>query len=253
MNYTCLDAPMNNVTLQTPQETIQKKEGTCEDLSILLCSLLSNIGLTSHLVFTNTHVYAMVSDINADDLWHVAEQSLIHHVEDLFGEAMFQEYHVTQPVNTGESMNAVGDRNKTFDGLIDYMSIDYSFHSDQPLILFVMPSGDFANVSPIPEWTQTNVTDATGTIPQLFTFGGIVLYNGGMHSATVTLDITFSFQASFYKTYNKDKLTVYGVWGKDAVLLDPTLGDFGFPGYDAVVVGVKKVFDPLTNHYVTLS
>lgn len=252
LNYTCLVAPMNNATLQTPQQTIQRKQGTCEDLSLLLCSLLSNIGMTSYLVFTTTHVYAMVSDVNANDLWYVAEQSLIHQVENRFGEAIFQEYHVTQPVDTGESMYAVGDRNKTFDGLIDYMSIDYSFHSDQPLILFVMPSGDFANVSPIPEWTQTNVTNATGTIPQLFTFGGIILYNGGIHTATVTLDITFSFQASFYKTYNEDKLIVYRVWGKNAVLLDPTLGDYGFPGYDDAVTGVKKAIDPLTRAYVTL-
>jgi len=90
LNYTCLVAPMNNTTLQTPQQTIQQKQGTCEDLSILLCSLLSNIGLTSSLVFTNAHVYSMVSDVNANDLWHVAEQSLIHQTEEIFGEPIFQ-------------------------------------------------------------------------------------------------------------------------------------------------------------------
>ena len=62
-NYTCTAAPLGSETLQTPQETIQKKEGTCEDLSILLCSLLSNIGMTSYLVFTDDHVYALASDV----------------------------------------------------------------------------------------------------------------------------------------------------------------------------------------------
>jgi hypothetical protein len=68
----------------------------------------------------------------------------------------------------------------------------------------------------------------------------------------VTVDLIFSFEASFYQTYNKDALTVYTLWGKNAVLLDPTVGNFGFPGYDAAVVGVKKAIDPLTKEYVTL-
>jgi hypothetical protein len=256
LNYTCLVAPMNNATLQTPQQTIQKKEGTCEDLSILLCSLLSNIGMTSYLVFTNTHVYAMVSDVNADDLWHVAEQSLIHQVEDVFGESIMQAYYFTTTVKPSEPNNEVffagGEKNKTFDGLIDYMTIDYSFNSDLPLHFFVVPTADLDPFTPIPEWTQLNVTTAAGIIPQLYTFGGIVLYNPWELNATVTLDLTFSFQASFYQTYNEDTLTVYRAWGKDAILLDPTLGDYGFPGYDDSVTGVKKVIDPFTKEYITL-
>jgi hypothetical protein len=68
----------------------------------------------------------------------------------------------------------------------------------------------------------------------------------------VNVDLLFKFQPSFYKTYNKNKLTVYHLWGKNAVILDPTGGDFGFPGYDAAVVGIKKAIDPVTKEYVTL-
>jgi hypothetical protein len=258
MNYTCLNTPLNNQTLQTPQETIERKQGTCEDLSILLCSLLSNIGLTSHLVFTNAHVYAMVSDVNSDDLWDVAEQSLIHHVEDVFGEPLSQSYYQTYALPPNGVLYAGGEENKTFAGVIDSMIIDYNLQSDQQLTLFVIPTwteysefqnGDFANFTSINQW---NFTNTTGTIPELSTFGGIMLYNGGIQTATVTVDLIFSFEASFYQTYNKDALTVYTLWGKNAVLLDPTVGNFGFPGYDAAVVGVKKAIDPLTKEYVTL-
>ncbi|HWR62894.1 MAG TPA: transglutaminase-like domain-containing protein [Candidatus Thermoplasmatota archaeon] len=250
---------MNNATLQTPQQTIRKKEGTCEDLSILLCSLLSNIGMTSYLVFTTTHVYAMVSDVNADDLWHVAEQSLIHQVEDVFGEPILQSYNQTYDLPSHGVLYAGGEDEKTFAGVIDSLTIDYNLQSNQELTLFVVPTwteynefqiGDYANFTAIDQW---NFTSATGTIPELSTFGGIMLYNGGMQTATVTVDITFSFEASFYKTYNKDELTVYRVWGKDAVLLDPTLEDFGFAGYDAEIHGMKKVIDPLTQEYIILS
>lgn len=259
MNYTCLAAPKNNTTLQTPQETIQKKQGTCEDLSILLCSLLSNIGLTSYLVFTNTHVYAMVSDANADDLWNVAEQSLIHHAEDVFGEPIQQSYYQTYTLPSMGVLYAGGEEGKTYADVIDSMTIDYNIQSDQQLTLFVVPTwteynefmkGDFANFTPIDQW---NFTNTTGTIPELSTYGGIMLYNAGAQTAAVTVDLFFSFQPSFYKTYNKDALTVFSIWGKDALLLDPTLDDFGFPGYDANVSGVKKAINPETKEYVTLS
>ncbi len=258
MNYTCLATTLDAETLQTPQETIEKKEGTCEDLSILLCSLLSNMGLTSYLVFTDTHVYAMVSDVNADDLWHVAEQSLIGQVEDIFGEPIMQSYYQTYELPPTGVLYAGGEEGKTFAGVIDSMTIDYNIQSDSQLTLFVVPTwteysefqnGDFANFTPSDQW---NFTSTTGTIPEMSTFGGIMLYNPSVQTATVTVDLIFSFQASFYRTYNKDALTLYTVWGKDAVLLDPTLGDFGFPGYDATVVGVKKAIDPVTKAYVTL-
>jgi len=258
LNYTCLVAPMNNTTLQTPQQTIQQKQGTCEDLSILLCSLLSNIGLTSSLVFTNAHVYSMVSDVNANDLWHVAEQSLIHQTEEIFGESIFQSLYQTIELPPNVPSLAGPEGEKTFKGVIDFMTIDYNIQSDQQLMLFVVPTwtdydkfrnGDFANFTYIDQW---NFTSTSGTIPEMYTFGGIMLYNPGTLTATVTLDVIFSFQASFYNTYNKDALTIYRVWGKDAILLDPTLGDFGFPGYDTAVSGVKKAIDPLTQDYIIL-
>ena len=254
MNYTCLNTPLNNQTLQTPQETIQKKEGTCEDLSILLCSLLSNIGLTSYLVFTNTHVYAMVSDVNNDDLWNVAEHSLLLFVEETFGEPLSQP--VQQPLSfVPLEMKYIGGlENQTyaFAGIIDYMTIDYTIESDQPMDVFVVGSqsdffilneNDLEHFIPFEEWLQ--VTTITGTSPQLDTYGGFIIFNNNQtQAATVNVDLLFKFQPSFYKTYNKNKLTVYHLWGKNAVILDPTVGDFGFPGYDAAVVGIKKAIDP---------
>lgn len=258
MNYTCLNTPLNNQTLQTPQETIERKQGTCEDLSLLLCSLLSNIGLTSYLVFTNTHVYAMVSDVNSDDLWNVAEQSLIHQTEEIFGETLFQHLYSITELTTNLPIFIGSEGEKTFAGVIDSVTIDYNIQSDQQVMLFVLPTWtefnefqnhDFANFTYIDQW---NFTSTSGTIPEMPTYGGIMLYDPGTLTAAVTINVTFSFQASFYDTYNKDALTVYHVGGKNAVLLDSTLDDFGFPGYDAAVVGVKKAINPLTKEYVTL-
>jgi hypothetical protein len=256
-NYTCLSAPLGSGPLQTPQETIQDKEGTCEDLSILLCSLLSNVGISSSLVFSDDHMYAMASDVNTDSLWECAEHSLIRQVEETFGEPMYQPLVQTLTLAPAGVLYAGGDANKTFDGLIDYMTIVYSIQSDQPLHLFVVPTQtEFfalrdhgtANVT----YEESNLTSKTGTIPQMLTFGGIVLLNNNTHTATVNVDFLFSFQPSFYDTYNKNKLTAYEIVGKDSVILDPTLGDYGFPGYDAEIAGEKKVIDPVTKLYFTL-
>jgi len=253
VNYTCITAPMNITTLQTPQQTIQRKQGTCEDLSILLCSLLTNIGLSSYLVFTDTHVYTTVSNVDPDQLWIIAEQSLIRLVEYRFNESLQQSFYLTQTLKVTEALTALDDKNKTFDGLIEYLTIDYSFQSDFPIHFFVLPHGNINNFTPIPEYTQLNVTSGAGTIPHLYTYGGVVLFNGGNQITTVTLDITFSFQPLFYKTYSRDLLSVYTMDGQEAILLDPTLDDFGFPGYDAEIIGEKIAIDPLTHNYVTIT
>ena len=260
-NYTCLSGPLGSRPLQTPQQTIQVKQGTCEDLSILLGSLLINIGITSYLVFTESHVYAMAYDVNSDALWNCAEQSLINLVETRFGEPMYQpivqEGFILPPAGV---VYIGGELNKTFNGLIDYMTIVYSVQSNQPLHLFVVPTqrefyafqvGDLANFTYEAHWE--NVTSKTGTIPQMTTFGGIFLLNNNTESATINIDFLFTFQPSFYETYNKNALTVYEIGGKDCVLLDPTIADFGFPGYDALVVGQKTAINPLTTQYLILS
>ncbi len=261
-NYTCTPAPLDNGTLQTPQETIQQKEGTCEDLSILLCSLLSNVGIPSHLVFTDDHVYAMASDVNTDSLWDVAEQSLIHQVEETFGEPVSQLVQITQtlgPLNISY-IGGLENQTFTFAGIIDYMTIDYTIEADRPLDLFVVASqsdffalrdGDLAHFIPIEEWIQETIKSGTST--QLDTYGGFILFNNNETKvATVNVDLLFTFQPSFYDTYNENKLTVYKIGEKDCVLLDPRVGDYGFPGYDAQIVGEKKAIDPVTKLYFTL-
>jgi hypothetical protein len=261
MNYTCIPAPLDNSSLQTPQETIAEKQGTCEDLSILLCSLLNTIGISSSLVFTDTHVYALAIDVNTSELWDVADQSLRYQVEKQFGEPLRQSYVQTYTLPSMNMLYVGGEEGKTFTGLIDYMSIDYRINSDHPLHLFIVPTqteffalrdGDLANFTHYGQWEQTNVTTAIGSIPQLFTFGGIVLVNEGAEVATVAVDFFFSFRPSFYATYNANTLTTYTVGGKHAVLLDLTLGEYGFPGYDAQIAGEKKAIDPHTKEYVTL-
>jgi hypothetical protein len=260
MNYTCLAGHLGSRPLQTPHETIQGRQGTCEDLSILLCSLLNNIDIESWLVFTETHVYVLVSGLNTDDLWECAEQSLRHQAEESFGEPLQQEYVDTYVLPSRNMLYVGGELGQTFDDIIDFMSIDYRIQSDQPLHLFVVPTqreffalrdGDLVNFTHYAKWEVENLTNAEGSIPQLYTYGGIILLNNGTATATVHVDFSFSFQPLFYETYNLQALTTYRLGGTYAVLLDPSLGAYGFPGYDAGISGEKTAVNPLTKEYVT--
>jgi transglutaminase-like putative cysteine protease len=45
--------------IQTPKETWESKGGDCEDLGILLQTLLESIGIKTYSVFTNNHYYVL--------------------------------------------------------------------------------------------------------------------------------------------------------------------------------------------------
>jgi hypothetical protein len=261
MNYSLVSAPMSNKTLQSPEETIVWRQGTCEDFSILLCSLLYNSGIPSSLVFTDEHVYVLVPHINVTALWTVAEQSLLRQVEDQFGEPMYQTYQQTYTLPQANMLYVGGEAEKTFTGLIDWMTINYTIRADQPLHMFVVPTqneffalrdGDLLNFTQLSEYEVVNLTSKTGTIPELSTYGGVILLNEGTEPATVYVNFQFTFRPLFYRTYNRGTLSMYTVNGATAVLLDPTADDYGFPGYAGYIVGEKTAIDPVTKTYVIL-
>ena len=56
--------PVAREHIQSPQATLQIGAGDCEDLSILLASLLDNVGIPNYLVFTDTHAYTMACEVD---------------------------------------------------------------------------------------------------------------------------------------------------------------------------------------------
>ena len=120
------------------------------------------------------------------------------------------------------------------------------------LLVFALRDGDLANFTQLSEWEVVNLTSKTGTIPELPTYAGVILLNEGTQTATVSVDFLFTFRPSFYQTYNRDSLTTYDVNETNAVILDPTLDQYGFPGYAGRVTGEKTAIDPVTRQYVAL-
>ncbi len=64
-----LSDPVAREHIQSPETTLQIGAGDCEDLSILLASLLENVGVPTYLVFTPTHAYTLACDVDGTKLF----------------------------------------------------------------------------------------------------------------------------------------------------------------------------------------
>lgn len=86
INY--LSDPVNLELIQSPEETLSLNAGDCEDLSILLASLLYNIGINSYLVHVPSHMYVMACGINQNifynELYKRYKNYFIHFKEQKF-------------------------------------------------------------------------------------------------------------------------------------------------------------------------
>jgi len=259
-SYDCLDTSGDSGSIQSPQETIRLKEGTCEDLSLLINSLLENIGLKTYLVFTDNNVYSFASSIDGESLWGFVESSLISQVERDWGESISQTYVETFDLNAGFASYYGGGEGQSFGDFIDYMNIDYRIDSDQALHMFVVHSyNDFYNLiqgkpfNHYQEFEEAALTNIIDSIENVDKYGGIVLLNTGSQVAHVEVDLEFYFRPSFYELYGKDDIIVYSFGSKSGILFDPTLGDYGFPGYDGEIEGEMIIIDPITKEYSNLN
>ena len=67
-NYKYYDDPRFRNLIQPVNETIQLNGGDCEDLTILLNSLLENIGIKTYIVVTENHVYSLACNLDEQSL-----------------------------------------------------------------------------------------------------------------------------------------------------------------------------------------
>jgi len=67
-HYKYYDDPRFRDFIQSTEETIQLEGGDCEDLTILLNSLLENIGIKTYMVVTENHVYSLACNLNKQKL-----------------------------------------------------------------------------------------------------------------------------------------------------------------------------------------
>lgn len=257
-NFNYYSDPRYREFIQSPYETMEIKGGDCEDLTILLNSLLENIGIKTYLVLTEDHAYSLACDVNTSKLWRYIENSFLEHVTKDWGslEKKEDKTFVLKPFN---AYYYGGDGTKFEGSVVEYMNISYKIESSQPLNLYVVPSRENYELlvngnsfTHYPECEEQNILRYEGFCGPLTEYGGIVLYNSNWEDAVVDLKLTFHFQPSFYEIFKNQTITFYEIENQKCVVLDPTAGKYGYPGYDAGLVGKKIAIDPITKEYFYL-
>lgn len=257
-NFVYIEDPVNDELIKSPFETINDGGGDCEDLSILLNSLLENIGIKTFLVMNETHAYSLVYDVNSSIMWHEIENSFISHVEVKWGEKIRQEYIDSITLNTNGLWYYGGD-GSYLNEYIEYLNISYDINSDKPIDLYVVPSrSDFENLSDNKDFNyyeDFNEVDILSIKDQLSfadRFGGIILHNKNKRFSKIDFNISFYFHPSFYEYYKNFSIKEYDIEDKKCIALDCTVGEWGYPGYDGGIKGKKIAISSTTKEYFYL-
>ena len=260
--FTYVADPENKESIQSPFETLDLEGGDCEDLAILACSLLENVGIKTYLVLTENHAYALVSGINSDNLWKYINKSLEEqYIED---HNMVSSVDETLQLSAGYVYYYGGDGSvfpivaATFgDSVvkIESLEIDYSIWSSEPVNIYILPSKDeFDNLvqrrsfEHYPECAEQGVYQAQATceIPR---YGGIAIQNPTSRDATADVEVTFSYKVYFEGL----KITYYTLEDEQAIVLEPPAGEYGYPGYSPVEEAEKRIaIDPISEEYFYL-
>jgi len=261
-NFTYIADPEDGESIQSPFETLDVRGGDCEDLTILACSLLENIGIRTYLVLTENHAYGLVSGIDPENLWSYINGCLQEQfVEDRdMVSAMDEELelragYVYYYGGDGQAYPIVAATFADSVVKIESLEIGYSISSSEPVNIYILPSRDeFDNLvdrrtfEHYPDCQQQAIYQAEGEceIPR---YGGIAIQNPTLRNAVVNAGVKFSYNVYFEGL----KVTYYTLEGEQAIVLELTAGKYGYPGYSPLVESDRKfAIDPISREYFPL-
>lgn len=237
--------------IRSPQETIANKGGDCEDLTGVLVSFLANLKVDSYVVMTSDHAYAMACD--------VAPKVLQNYVD------------VSMERNESETRNLTLRRGgmQTFSYTVpgadpQYFKWQLGIKSEYPFNVFVVKGRVSQsqlrnrNFQYDPNCSVVNVTEAnlncTLTASDTIVMShGVDFPNitasteGGNNQNNIKLTISQNYNLAkinnvsihYYRINRNNKLTY-------CVVLEPTAGANGYPGFSRVKNQPSIAISPVT-------
>lgn len=270
-NFNYYSDPRSREFIQSPSETMKVKGGDCEDLTILLMSLLENLGIKTYLVLTEDHAYCLAGDIDTEVLWQHIEESIITQVsKDLNQDGnqkvviedgnlfVVQERQQTFVLKSGNLYYYGGDGSE-FTSPIEYLNMRYDISSSQPLSIYAVPSrNDYELMSEgrsfthYPSYQKQNILKISDSCDGLTSYGGLILKNYNPNDATVDLNMKFYLYYSAYEFLGDKKMKYYTIDNQNYIVLETTAGKYGYPGHGGNHEGTKTAIDPVTKEYIYL-
>lgn len=270
-NFNYYSDPRTEEFIQSPSETLAVKGGDCEDLTILMNSLLENLGFKTYIVLTDNHAYSLACGIETEKLWPYIESDLIKETSTELGNngdystkvesgQLFIVRKVKETISLSPGHVAYyGGNGAKITEPFRYENIKYYISSNEPLDLYLVPSGEeqknIANNKKFvhyPSCQKKDIYETSGSCDILKDNGGIILVNKNGRNAKVEIELNFYYAYDTESILEDKKITYYTIEGEKCVVLESTAGKFGFPGYDSTT-GKKYAIDPVTKEYYTLN
>jgi len=234
--------PRTQELIQSPQETINIKGGDCEDLTILLISLLENLGIKTYLVLTENHAYTLACGLDLDKLQTEVLKSMNQKIN-------WYDEIVSIPKNS--AMYYGGDGSK----LDSTIKINYEIDSTIPIKLEVVNSKyaleDWSNGESYKYYPSCSKESFYKWSSQceIEKAGGILIINNNEEDAKIKLKMDIE-----YTNINlEDFSTEYYIIKKEkCIILESTAGKTGYPGMEVEIIGNKTAIDPLTKEEYSL-
>jgi hypothetical protein len=245
-NYKYYSDPRQGEYIQPVNETLASKGGDCEDLTILLNSLLENAGIQSYFVLTPSHSFTLACGINITKM----------------SEYIIEDLTRNQSVKRNEQVS-IKENYYYFLGN-DREQLDYNMTntikiiSSQPIEVFIVDSKEEYEKA-IENKNFTHYTQFYAPLTKRYekTFVsdknfGIMLYNE--NSETADTEIEIKKELTYYAT-PIENLTVstFEIENKTCITLEPTTGENGYPGYTEEIYENMTAIDPVTKKEVILS
>lgn len=220
-----LSDPAAREYIQPPQDTLAIGAGDCEDLSILLASLLENVGVSTYLVFTNSHAYTLACGVDLTTLRPAINQAYTAAPT----EHVTEETHWINP-QTVLSWSLTLPRPVT---------LHYALDATEPIDWLVVPTPEDADAARQGRQYRTypcsrdNITHLdtdcqVGSTPQL------LARNRTTHAVRLASTVRY-LQPATPPTL-PSSLQTYTIDGQTCLVLDPSIKGLGFPGQSMLTV-----------------
>lgn len=231
INY--LADPQGRDFIQNPSETLQIKGGDCEDLSILLMSLLVNVGIETYMVFTpktaeaGGHAYMLACGLNQERVNFFIEQTLLTKSS-------------SKEINESYIVGAKKWRYWPI-SISKPTEIQYTVAANRPVDVMVFTSvselqqflnGYQAKIFPCPGKNLLNISGSCLVQP-----GSVfAVLNNDLADITANVHIKYISQ-QLQANSNFNMMQTYNVNEKQCIALDPAIkGNFVIPGQEAPFV-----------------
>ena len=256
-NHKYIWDPDNGKTniIQSPFETMKRKGGDCEDLAILLNSLLENIGIRTYLILAKDHMYSFACGIDLKGMRRYIRKSLAKRGLEGFAkrwEVPFvsegSESYLVHRIKRVVVIKPLSELRGIYVPLPSHkygsiaVKIKYSISSLHPVSAVLVGK------------SKTKITRKKRKISgngRMTKAGDLFMYNENKQPIKVAYDVRIYYQREELPEINEFWYDI--VDGKKCVVLDPAAGKSSYPGLVSVTKGKNIAIDPITRRYFRLS